>query len=198
MSQLLILYATSYGQTEKIVRRIAALMAGLGQDVTVVDAAEAPRNLFPGRYDGVLVAGSVLFGRHQRHLRRLVRRHAAALNALPSAFLSVCGAAGTPEARTYELGFLRRTGFAPKLVKTVGGAVRYTRYGLVTRLVIKLISSRTGRPTDTSRDWEFTNWTEVERFTREFAELLPGSRAPRRVTEPQEGGRPPIPVLLRG
>ena len=107
MSRLLILYATSYGQTGKIVRRIASLMAGLGQDTTMIDAAEAPRGLVPGEYDGVLVAGSVLFGRHQRHLTRLVRRHAAAFNALPSAFLSVCGAAGTPEARTYELAFLR-------------------------------------------------------------------------------------------
>jgi menaquinone-dependent protoporphyrinogen oxidase len=37
---------------------------------------------------------------------------------------------------------------------------------------MKYISRRTGRPTDTSRDWEFTDWDAVTRMAREFAEAV--------------------------
>ena len=51
---------------------------------------------------------------------------------------------------------------------SVAGRVAYTQYSLPTRLVMQYVSRRTGRPTDTSRDWEFTDWLEVERLARAF------------------------------
>jgi menaquinone-dependent protoporphyrinogen IX oxidase len=38
--------------------------------------------------------------------------------------------------------------------------------------VLKLISRRKGLPTDTSRDWDFTEWDEVDRFAGELVATL--------------------------
>jgi menaquinone-dependent protoporphyrinogen IX oxidase len=43
---------------------------------------------------------------------------------------------------------------------------------------MQLISARTGRPTDTSRDWDFTDWDQVDRLGMELADRLAGSLAP--------------------
>lgn len=37
-----------------------------------------------------------------------------------------------------------------------------------------MISRRSGGPTDTSREYEFTDWEAVDRFGREVAEGLAG------------------------
>jgi menaquinone-dependent protoporphyrinogen oxidase len=39
----------------------------------------------------------------------------------------------------------------------------------VTRRLIKLISWQAGGPTDTSRDYEFTDWEAVDRFAATLA-----------------------------
>ena len=130
------------------------------------------------RFDAFLVAGSVRYGKHQCYLTSFVRDHSARLNTFPSALVSVCGAmAGTSaqghaEARKYIGRFLEATGWRPRLRISVAGGLPYTRYGLVTRWVMQLISKRTGAPTDTSRDWEFTDWDSVDRFGEELAEVL--------------------------
>jgi hypothetical protein len=40
-----------------------------------------------------------------------------------------------------------------------------------------MISRRTGRPTDTSRDYEFTDWDVVDGFARDLADLLTPPRS---------------------
>jgi menaquinone-dependent protoporphyrinogen oxidase len=49
-------------------------------------------------------------------------------------------------------------------VATLGGALRYTQYGFLKRFLMKQISRRHNGPTDTSRDYEFTDWQRVDRF----------------------------------
>jgi menaquinone-dependent protoporphyrinogen oxidase len=49
----------------------------------------------------------------------------------------------------------------------------YTKYSLLLRLLLKYIAHRAGGPTDTSRDHEFTDWIQVERFATDFAAGLP-------------------------
>jgi hypothetical protein len=47
---------------------------------------------------------------------------------------------------------------------------------------MKLISRRTGRPTDTSRDYDFTDWAGVAQFAERFAGLLPPAAGPAAVS----------------
>ena len=186
MERILIVYGTSQGWTTRIVEQIADVLRGMAMVPTIHRADRIPAGLDLGSFDGVLVAASVQFGRHQREVERFATRHAVELTVMPAAFLSVCGAlAGSyprarEEAAKYRELFAQRTGWRPRLAWSVPGRVAYTRYSLAIRLVMQFISWRTGRPTDTSRDWEFTDWDEVERLARTFGGRVRNARSPAR------------------
>jgi menaquinone-dependent protoporphyrinogen oxidase len=179
MANILMVYGTAHGQTEKIVRRMADRLTTDGHRVTMWKGDAMPAQPALAGFDVFLVAGSVIFGRHQRYLTDFVRQHRARLNAAPGAFLSVCGAlagswgGGREEAGKYREKFLDRTGWRPQLSRSFAGGLPYTRYGIFTRWLMKLISLATGRPTDTSRDWDLTDWDAVDRFALELAALVP-------------------------
>ena len=46
----------------------------------------------------------------------------------------------------------------------MAGRLAYTQYGFLTRFIMKWIARRQGGPTDTTRDYEFTNWDNVTRL----------------------------------
>jgi menaquinone-dependent protoporphyrinogen oxidase len=183
MADILVVYGTSYGQTAKIVRRIADRLTTEGHRVSICRGDALPSEQTLDDFDAVLVAGSVLYGKHQPYVRDFVRRNVRRLNAAPSAFLSVCGALagswskGQLEARKYIERFLAETGWQPQVAKSFAGGLPYTRYRFFTRWMMRLISRQTGRPTDTSRDWEFTDWDAVDRFALQFSGLVRGPAA---------------------
>jgi len=190
MSRFLIVYATNHGQTGKVVSRIADRLNEASHEATLWNADALPDHPALDHYDALVVAGSVRYGRYQRALGDFVRWNLASLNTMPAAFVSVCGALagswaeGRNEAEQYVERFCQETGWRPSVIRSFAGAVRYTEYGLFTRWIMKLISWRTGRPTDTSRDWEFTDWNAVDGFAAELAALV---SAPIRTGSPHAG-----------
>lgn len=184
MHRILIVYGTTYGHTERIADRMADELRRQAMVVTVARADEILGDPHLEHFDGVIVAASVLYGRHQRYVEAFVREHAAELTAMPTAFVSSCGALagnwpeGKSEAMKYRDDFLRRTGWRPALARSVAGSIAYTKYSWPTRLVMKYISRRTARPTDTSRDWELTDWQAVTGLVREFAQAVAAREDP--------------------
>ena len=181
--RILILYGTSYGQTAKIARHMADLLTASGETVTLVDASYQPHSLTPREFDGVIVGGSIIRGRHQKGVRRFVHAHWDALNAMPSAFFSVSGAAASrdptarAEARRFVDAFLGETGWHPALSETIAGAMAYTKYNPIVRWIVKRASKQAGGPTNTSRDHEVTDWAQVQRFVEAFEATLPAPTA---------------------
>lgn len=171
---ILIVYGTNHGQTAKIARRMADLIAGSGDTVDVERADALPRAIRPSEYDGVIVGASVNYGRHQRTVSRFVSANREALNAMPTAFFSVSGsAAGHTDAEHVAAQrcmdeFLRQSGWHPALTATIAGAIAYTKYNPFLRWMLKRISRKSGRPVDTSRDHEFTDWGQVQQFAQTF------------------------------
>ena len=49
----------------------------------------------------------------------------------------------------------------------------YSKYNFLTRFIMKRIARKTGRPTDTSRDYEYTDWSRLDRLAEEFARSVP-------------------------
>ena len=177
--RILLLFGTRYGHTAGIAGRLAAILDELGYDVDVRDAAKVPLDLPLVGIDGVIIAASVIFGRHQRAVERFVRSHHEALDAVPSAFLSVSGAAASLRAdaastarRQLEL-FVRRTGWQPRHTLCVAGAIAYTAYPRLVRWMLRAMMARADGPTDTSRDHDFTDWAQLREFVAEFTTLLP-------------------------
>ena len=178
MSRALVLYGSSEGQTASIAERVGDLLDDDGHEVTIVHAKHPPAGFSLAAYDGVVVGASVHKGKHQRYVREFVRAHSDELNRLPSAFFSVSLTAMSPaadderETRGYIEEFLEETGWEPDLTHTVAGALKYREYGLMNRFVMKRIAGKKGIDTDTSRNHEYTDWEDVEAFTREFSRLI--------------------------
>lgn len=189
MTRILILYGTTDGHTGKIARYLADQLRAAGAQVEVAQAGEgaAPD---PEPYAGVIVAASVHTGEYQRSVRDWVAAHAGALQGKPGALLTVCLAVLQPEAEVQgEIAaivrrFLARTGWRPAVTKLVAGAILYTRYNWITRWAMKRIAGRAGGATDTSRDYEYTDWNDLAVFARSFLEVVRGG-----VAEWEKGGR---------
>jgi menaquinone-dependent protoporphyrinogen oxidase len=178
MARVLVVYGSTDGQTRRIAERIGAVLSTLGQEVQTVDSASAPGGLTPGNFDAAVVLGSVRMGKHQEALAEFVSKFRLELEAIPNAFISVSLSAGRNKpsaqrevAKTFQH-FISRTGWRPNAQVAVAGALPYSKYTLRIRLVMKFISWMTGGDTDTSRDYEYTDWAMVDDFARRFASPL--------------------------
>lgn len=174
MSSILIIYGSTYGQTERIARRVGELLRQAGYAVDIHRGDQLPKNLTLELYSGVVVAASVLAGYHQRYIRIFVRHNAARLNRLASAFISVCGSSGSnpAQAAAYISGLLEESGWRPTITRSFTGGVPYTKYSWPIRWVLKRINRSKGFPTDTSRDWDLTEWHGVDAFARSLTALF--------------------------
>ena len=193
--RILVVYGTRYGQTAKIARYVTDLLTASGHIVTIATGDALPAGFTPADYDAIVAGASVIAGRHQRYMDRWARTWRDYLNAMPSAFFSVSGAAasadeaGRAEARRLADGFLRETGWTPRLVETIGGAMAFTKYPWFVRWMMRRISRRAGGPVDTSRDHEMTDWRQVERFATRIGGLFP---APAERAPAAAAGTPPV------
>jgi menaquinone-dependent protoporphyrinogen oxidase len=172
MSRILVLYATTDGHTAKVASALREALGSGGAGVDVCDASKVDRR--PDDYDAVIVAAPVRGGKYQKSVRRWVRSHSAALNAKPTAFVSICLGVlqRDPQVdqtlKTILHGFLHDTGWQPTATKIVAGALLYTRYSWIIRWVMTRIASKAGGDTDTTRDYEYTDWTDLGAFAQQF------------------------------
>ena len=173
-TRVLIAYGSSEGHTAKIAEYLADMIRGNG---CVADPVDLKRSAPPRTedYDAVIVGASVHMGKHQKYVRRFVKKNLETLKRLPSGFFSVSLAAHAQDkaARKEIVGclaeFAKETGWRPGKVAVIAGALLYTHYGLITRWIMRRIARSKGSPDlDTSRDYVYTDWEGVKRFAEEF------------------------------
>ena len=181
MSRVLVLYGTTDGHTAKVAARLGDALRSQALDVDVVLAGRDRMTPRADDYAAVVVAASVHAGGYQRRVKRWVREQAPALAGRPTAFVSVClGVLQREAAVDRELDsimgrFLQASGWRPTTTKVVAGALLYTQYNWLKRLVMKRIVAKARGDLDTSRDYEYTDWTDLESFAKTFATLIAGS-----------------------
>jgi len=168
MPRVLIVFGTTDGQTAKICYFLASELMTLGAEVELLEAGT--RAADPSHYDAVVVAASVHAGGYQRPVIRWAHENAAALTARSATFISVCLGILEKNPKTRrELDailerFAERSGWRPARVKEVAGALKYTEYGWLKRMVMRYIAGKAGGSTDTSRDHEYTDWNDLRAF----------------------------------
>jgi len=178
MATVLVCYGTSEGQTERIAERIADGIIERGHRGAVRNVAESGSG--PGAYDAVLVGASIHMGDQQSAVRRFVADNREVLGDRPTGLfqVSLSAASDDPAERAAAAGYVEdfeeATGFHPDRVGLFGGALRYSKYGFLKRLLMKRIAKRTSGDTDTSRDYEYTDWDEVDSFAADFAAFVEG------------------------
>lgn len=181
---ILILFATKEGQTEKIAHFIAEVLQHHGHQATTQLGEHLPKDFNTDQFDAAIIGGSIHMDNFPGYLKKFVKDHADWLNQVPSAFFTVCMAIHSinedvqTEAKSLGQNFVKKTNWQPDLMETFAGAVKYTQYGFITRKIMQHISKKEGGNTDTSQDHEYTDWDAVTRYAEQFvekAEQLEGS-----------------------
>lgn len=186
MARILVLFASSYGQTREIAWAIERHLRRRGHTVDLVDARQAAPA--PGEYDLAVIGSRVEFGRHATAVRRYARRHRKELAEMPSAFFSVSTSTGATR-DPYVDAFVAATGWHPGTAVSFMGALPYTRYNPILRFVMKRIGRSAGHTTDTSRDHDFTDWRAVRTFADALADAADRTAPPSRIDHPAAGGQ---------
>ena len=171
--KILVIHASFDGQTQRIAERIGEIVGRAGHEVSIVPARDGMAGQAINWSDGVVIGGAIRYGRHQPQLERVVREHRALLGERPTAFFSVCMSAAGPNAKPatawgYIDQFITRTGWQPGRIASFAGALPWSRYNFFIRSMMRIIVAMAGGDTDTSRDYEYTDWAAVERFAAEF------------------------------
>lgn len=175
---ILIIYGSLEGQTQKIANKITDILSKHNHNVTSLAGDDLPTNFSNENYDAVIIGGSIHMNKYPSCINDFVNSNSEWLNKLPSAFFTVCMAINSDrkksrqQAISYGENFLTQTGWQPKLTATFAGAVKYTQYNFVIRFIMKMISKHEGGNTDTSHDHEYTNWESVKLFTEDFLRII--------------------------
>ena len=186
MKPIGVLYATREGQTRRIAERVAQDLRARRLDVECKNLRDDDA-IHPNDYAAVVLAASVHAGKHEGEMVKFVKKHRTELEQAPTAFLSVTlSEAGAemsgkaPEERARFSAdvqrvidkFFEETGWRPERVKPVAGALMYSKYNPLVRFVVKRIAKKAGAATDTSRDYEYTDWCALDRFVEELTRDL--------------------------
>lgn len=171
--KVLVAFSTGEGQTRKIARHVADVIADGGHAVELVRLADA-EDIDIGRFDRVILAGSVHAGRYQRVLSDFAARQAVALRGKPTLFLSVSLAAAGHDAEDWRglehilADFQQATGWRPGRTEQVAGAYMPSRYDLFRRFIMRRIVAGKDPGIDLDADKEYTDWPALDAVVKDW------------------------------
>lgn len=172
--KILIVYATTEGQTQIIAERVAAQLREGGHQPELYDAARRPGDLDIGVFDKIIVAGSVHQKQHQRSLEIFALSNLAQLKAKPTLFLSVSLSAafddGRADAQSYVDEFFTYTGWQASQALLVAGALRYDEYDYFMEQIVEHVILKGREVNGPAGDHEFTDWDALSRSVEAFAQ----------------------------
>lgn len=178
-----VFFATREGHTQRIAERIAADLRTLGFDVDLL-AVRRPLPFPLRNYSAAVLAASVHGGSHEREMIQFVKDHRSELERITTAFLSVTLSEAGAEMREKSPAehaqfandvdamlrkFFHETKWRPTIAKPVAGALLYRHYNFFVRFIMKQIAKKAGAATDTSRDYDYTDWVELHKFVGDLA-----------------------------
>ena len=169
MKDTLVVYSTIDGQTKKICEKIiSTAYENTSIDMCSVDDV-ATFNLKD--YNKIIVGASIRYGKHSPKIYEFVDNNIVILKEKFTAFFTVNVVArkehkNTPETNPYMKKFLKLSNWEPNILGVFAGRIDYPSYKFIDKQMIRLIMFITKGPTDTSKEYEFTDWDEVERFSQ--------------------------------
>ena len=172
MSGSLIIYSSTDGQTKTICEKIKSFSKN-SESIKLISIEEASDfNL--QSYEDIIIGASIRYGKHSKNLYKFISSNKETLEKKRSAFFSVNVVArkpekNTPETNPYMKKFLKISNWKPDKLGVFAGKVNYPNYSFFDKYIIRLIMFITKGPTDTSKSFEFTDWSKVEDFAKELS-----------------------------
>ena len=172
MSGSLIIYSSTDGQTKIICEKIKNFSKN-SDSIKLISLEEA-NDFNLESYEDIIIGASIRYGKHNKNLYKFISSNKKTLEKKKSAFFSVNVVArkpekNTPETNPYMKKFLKISNWKPDKLGVFAGKVNYPNYGFFDKYIIRLIMFITKGPTDTSKSFEFTDWSKVEDFARELS-----------------------------
>ena len=162
----LIIYSSVDGQTLKICQRLQNNSSNTSMEsisnIKIEDLKSS---------DHIILGASVRYGDHSKNLYEFVKKNKSLLENKKTTFFSVNVTArkiekNKPSTNPYIKKFLTKTEWLPDKLGVFAGKIDFPNYGFIDKNIIKLIMWITNGPTDTSKSYDFTDWEEVDRFSK--------------------------------
>ena len=171
MSSFLITYSSTDGHTKKICERINKILND-GNPAKLLSLEDA-KKLDLSNFEKIIIGASIRYGKHSKELYKFINLNKNILDQKKCAFFSVNVVARKPEKNTAETNpyinkFLKISKWKPNKISVFAGKVDYPNYNFFDKYIIKFIMFVTKGPTDTSRSYEFTDWSKVDEFSEEL------------------------------
>ncbi len=171
MHNTLIIYSSTDGHTKTICNRISNFL-DKKNEIKIMSLDDVTK-LNLSAFNKIIIGASIRYGKHSKKLYKFITLNKNVLDQKQSIFFSVNVVArklekNTPETNPYIKKFLKISTWRPKKIGVFAGRVDYPNYGFFDKYVIKLIMFLTNGPTDTSRSYEFTDWSKVDEFAKEL------------------------------
>ena len=168
----LIIYSSTDGQTKTICEKIKSFSKN-SESIKLIPLEEAS-NFNLQSYEDIIIGASIRYGKHSKNLYKFISSNKETLEKKRSAFFSVNVVArkpekNTPETNPYMQKFLKISNWKPNKLGVFAGKVNYPNYSFFDKYIILLIMFITKGPTDTTKSFEFTDWSKVEDFAKELS-----------------------------
>lgn len=165
MAHVQVVFASNYGHTRRVAEHVAARARAAGHTAALSDVTHDPdQPLAPA---GLTVLASAIYTGQHPSMIRFARQHASALASRDAVFLSVSLAAASDSEQaedmtwTYVDDFGADTGWSPRRVTFVGGALAMDAYDVATRALVKVAVWCRGL--DATGRTDFTDWAALDR-----------------------------------
>ena len=161
------IYSSSNGQSLKICKALNKNKEALIIDMDMLKTTKLDN------FDQIVIGASVKYGDHNKEVYEFVKKNRVLLEKKKTVFFSVNATArksekNTPKTNPYIIKFLKKTNWTPDHIGVFAGMIDFPNYNFIEKYIIKLIMWITNGPTDTSKTFEFTNWEDVKKFSKEI------------------------------
>lgn len=169
----LICYSTTDGHTKKIAETMANDWQG---EVKVIPFHELDQYVGDRSITAVVVGASIRYGHFNKQLVASIRAKLDWFESIQTAFYSVNLTArkpgkDDPATSPYVTKFLKTTGWKPDQIAMFAGRLAYPMYRFWDKQMIRFIMKLTGGCADGKSTVEYTNWSEVRRFSKTVSGL---------------------------
>ncbi len=175
MKKTLILFSTTDGQTKIICEKIYQALHNR-ESIQLISINQY-KDINIQEFDTVVVGASIRYGKHSLKIQNFIKENKKILDNIKTAFFSVNVVArksckNTPLTNPYVIKFLKKLNWNPNITAVFAGKINYPSYKFIDKQMIRLIMYITKGPTDTSKNFEFTDWNKVDDFSRDLENLI--------------------------
>ncbi|ATW44214.1 menaquinone-dependent protoporphyrinogen IX dehydrogenase [Glaesserella parasuis] len=170
-----IFYLTNDGQTKKISDYLAKELQQETQVFSLRDFSLWSVETLE-QFDCIVIGASIRYGHFDPVLEQFIDRYYELLNRKKSVFFSVNLTArkitrNTPYTNTYTRKLLDKILWKPNIAEVFAGALLYPRYNFFDKTMIRFIMKITKGDTNTSREYEYTDWQQVSELAQRIRKL---------------------------